>query len=100
MGHDDDEAAGSGPVDDTDVDEHALPGPARLFEMLLSDGKVVSVAFNSSTGSRRLSALAPGEDTPRLRLELDTLQATTLAALLSRRNPTTMNAITDRPRHG
>lgn len=68
---------------DVNIREHPLPGPGRLYELLLPEGTSISVAIDPRTGARSLSTLAHGEDEPALQVELDAPHAAALAALLS-----------------
>lgn len=78
----DDSSGQPGPDNDERVREHALPGPARLFEIRLTDGSLVAVAIDAASNRRRLCVLAPDDDTPTLRLDLDAAQAAAIAAFL------------------
>jgi hypothetical protein len=72
---------------DPRLHEHALPGPAKLFEFLLGDGTTLSVAVDPTTGARHMSVLPAGQDTPCAQFDLDQMEAAALAVALGRREP-------------
>ena len=71
------------PPAEVHVREHPLPGKARLFSLTLTDGVVISVASHQVAGGRDVSLTLPGKDETSLTIELNDVEATTLAALLS-----------------
>ena len=71
-----------GDPDGTDLTEHALPGPARLLELRSTGGGSISILVDPVSGTRRLSAVAPGEDEPMLSVELSVDQAADLESFL------------------
>lgn len=65
------------------VREHPLPGMARLLQMTLGDGSIVSVHAAARSTDRRLAIVPPGGDEPAANVHLSGAEAATLGALLS-----------------
>jgi len=65
------------------VREHPLPGQARLMQLTLSDGTVLSIHSDARSADRQLGVVLPGADESAATIHLSAAEATTLGALLS-----------------
>ena len=65
------------------VRETPLPGNARLFNMTLADGSVVTLSSPQGSTDRTLQLTPPGRDEAEVSVHFTAAESTTLAALLS-----------------
>lgn len=70
-------------IEQVRLQEHPLPGAARLWELTLDDGTVLQIVKHAAGGESELGVLPPGADEAAARARLTQADATTLAGLLS-----------------
>lgn len=65
------------------VREVPLPGNARLFNITLADGSMVTLSTRADSSDRTLEVTPPGADESVIGVRFSAAESTTLAALLS-----------------
>lgn len=71
------------PDQEVHVREHPFPGAGRVFTVTLGTGCELTILAEPVSTRRRLSVTVPGEDEPRVSVEMTGVESTTVAALLS-----------------